>query len=112
MQTLVIPIPTDEITDWESFHTVFQIVFGFPDFYGRNMDAWIDCMSCLDDAEANMTKVCIDRGDLIVLKIDGVESFRRRCTEQYETLIACISSVNRRSQEIGEQPFLALLLSD
>ena len=32
-------------TDWESFHTVSAEVFGFPEFYGRNMNAWIDCLS-------------------------------------------------------------------
>jgi RNAse (barnase) inhibitor barstar len=24
------------------------MTFGFPDFYGRNMDAWIDCMTDID----------------------------------------------------------------
>lgn len=35
-------LPTERITDWESFHEVCREVFGFPDFYGMNMDAWID----------------------------------------------------------------------
>lgn len=48
MQTTIVDIPAHEITDWDSFHDVFKRVFGFPDFYGRNMDAWIDCMTDLD----------------------------------------------------------------
>ncbi len=47
----VVRLDCDRITDWESFHSLFAEVFGFPDFYGRNMNAWIDCMSYLDDSE-------------------------------------------------------------
>jgi len=43
------------ISDWNSFHDTFADTLGFPSFYGRNMDAWIDCMTCLDDPEAGMT---------------------------------------------------------
>ena len=51
----VVRMDCDRITDWESFHSLFAEVFGFPDFYGRNMNAWIDCMSYLDDSEGGMT---------------------------------------------------------
>lgn len=37
-----IPIPTNRITDWHTFHEVFAATLGFPDYYGRNMNAWID----------------------------------------------------------------------
>ncbi|MFN7542324.1 MAG: barstar family protein [Acidobacteriota bacterium] len=39
MKPSVIKIPVDGITDWRTFHDVFQRTFGFPSFYGRNMDA-------------------------------------------------------------------------
>lgn len=48
MQVEVLAIQLDEIKDWPTFHDVFQRTLGFPDFYGRNMDAWIDCMTSLD----------------------------------------------------------------
>ncbi len=32
-------IDANEITDKNSFHAVFASAFGFPEFYGRNMDA-------------------------------------------------------------------------
>ncbi len=35
----VVTIDTRRITDWETFHDVFAEVFGFPEFYGRNMEA-------------------------------------------------------------------------
>ena len=38
------------IVDKVSFHQVFAAAFGFPEFYGRKVAAWIDCMSSLDEA--------------------------------------------------------------
>ena len=49
----VVSIPTDRISDWESFHEVFSEVLGFPSFYGRNMDAWIDCLTSADGADGD-----------------------------------------------------------
>jgi len=53
MKTMVITIPADQIKDWDSFH--FQATVGFPDYYGRNMDAWIDCMTHIDDRGIGLT---------------------------------------------------------
>ncbi len=49
MDVKIVTVPVSEIKDWDTFHTVFAHVFGFPDYYGRNMNAWIDCMTYLDD---------------------------------------------------------------
>ncbi len=62
-----ISIDANGITDWDSFHDVFAKNFGFPDFYGRNMNAWNDCMTYLDDSEANLTSVQVAPGDVVVL---------------------------------------------
>jgi len=55
MQVVTVAIPTDEIQYWPTFHDVFQRVMGFPSFYGRNMNAWIDCMTSLDCPKDGMT---------------------------------------------------------
>ena len=41
----VVRIDGDRIVDWDTFHNVFTEAFGFPGFYGRNMNAWIDCLT-------------------------------------------------------------------
>jgi RNAse (barnase) inhibitor barstar len=111
MEPLVITVPVEHITDWPSFHDVFQRSFGFPDFYGRNMDAWIDCMTSLDTAEDGLTTVWVKTGQILILRIDDPFDFRRRCPEQYEALIECSAFVNFRRVEVGEPPVLALLFS-
>ena len=40
------------LTDWTAFHALSKAAFGFPDFYGNNLDAWIDCLSYLRDDDA------------------------------------------------------------
>jgi len=37
----VITVDCESTVDSESFHSVFSEAFGFPGFYGRNMNAWI-----------------------------------------------------------------------
>jgi RNAse (barnase) inhibitor barstar len=36
------------IADWDSFHTACANEFGFPGFYGRNGNAWIDCLTYIN----------------------------------------------------------------
>lgn len=104
----VITIPVERITDWPSFHDVFAQALGFPDFYGRNMDAWIDCMTYLDDG---LTTVTVPPGEVLHLRIDNPFEFKRRCPELYDALIECSAFVNYRRTVLGDPPVLALLLN-
>jgi RNAse (barnase) inhibitor barstar len=111
MKTTVVTIPVAEITDWPSFHTVFQRALGFPDFYGRNLDAWIDCMTSVDAPEDCLTTVNVQPGEILVLTVNDPFDFRRRCPEQFDALIECSAFVNFRRVEVGEPPLLAILLN-
>lgn len=108
MRTVTIPVK--KIVDWSSFHDTFHCELGFPDFYGRNMDAWIDCMTSVDTSSDGMTIATVQPGETLVLRIDEPFEFRRRCPEQYDALVECKAFVNFRRVEIGEPPVLALLL--
>jgi hypothetical protein len=108
MRATLVTLDTRQMTDWESFHSVFADAFGFPDFYGRNMDAWIDCMTYLDDPGARMTSVHSPPGGVLVLQLDYVDDFAARCPEQYNAVIECAAFVNWRRIELGEEAVLAL----
>ncbi|TAL30596.1 MAG: barnase inhibitor [Alphaproteobacteria bacterium] len=110
MDVKVITLPTDQITDWNSFHSVCKDVFGFPDFYGRNMNAWIDCMTSVDCAEDGMTTVNVADGGLLVIRVDNAAEFKKRCPEEHEALIECAAFVNYRRIDVKGQPVLALML--
>ncbi len=110
MQTQVVNIPAGKIVDWESFHDVFDEALGFPGYYGRNMDAWIDCFTHADDAESGMVANPIASGDLLTLAISDAAEFKQRCPKQFDALIECTAFVNYRRREVGNGPILALLI--
>jgi hypothetical protein len=49
----------------EDFHDIFNEAFGFPAFYGRNMNAWIDCLTSLDAPADGMTRVTVPKGGIL-----------------------------------------------
>lgn len=102
-------INSDLITDEETFHSVFSAACGFPGFYGRNMNAWIDCMGYLDDPSAGMTSVHVATGESLTLVIDGAASFKARCPALYEELMECAACVNQRCAEAGRAPILSVI---
>jgi hypothetical protein len=104
----LVRIDCDRITDWESFHAVFAETFGLPAFYGRNMNAWVDCMSYLDDPASGMTSVFAPPGGIVTLQLDRVNEFVDRCPEQYAALVECTAFVNWRRSSQGESAVLAL----
>jgi hypothetical protein len=104
----IIDVPMSQISDWDTFHDTFAATLGFPDFYGRNMDAWIDCLTYEDDG---MTAYPIDPGDVLTLHLLDCTHFRARCPEIYETLVKSAAFVNLRRIEVGERPILALAYS-
>lgn len=103
-----VTLDLNKIRDWPSFHEEFAAIFGFPDFYGRNMNAWIDCMTYLDDPDAGMSSVHCDHESVLALDLLSVQSFKKRCPDVYEALIDGIAFVNWRRMEIGDPPLLAI----
>ena len=96
------------IRDWQSFHDEFAVVFGFPEFYGRNMDAWIDCMTSLDKPENLMTRIHAADGEVMTLQLENVGSFREQHPELYAAIVDGLAFVNWRRLEVGERAILSL----
>ncbi|MDQ3798875.1 MAG: barstar family protein [Acidobacteriota bacterium] len=84
-------LETKRITDWASFHLVCEEAFGFPAYYGRNMNAWIDCMSSFETDE-----------EIIQVEITDTEDFNRRLPEIFDALVECTAFVNNRYINSGE----------
>ena len=101
----LVRIDARQIRDWDSFHDVFDAAFGFPGFYGRNLNAWIDCMGYLDDPGAQMTKVHGSASDPVVLRVDNIDSTP---SDIYEALVECAAIVNWRNTESGDPAILVL----
>ena len=94
----VIEIDASRIHDWESFHDVSAEALGFPPYYGRNLDAWIDCVDSLARED----------GAVLTLLISHGAAFRACCPEQYAALIECSAFVNWRRAVADEPSVVAL----
>jgi len=103
-----VKIDTRSILDWDTFHDIFSATFGFPSFYGRNMNAWIDCMSYLEDPDAGMSEITCNKGDFVVIELNEAKTFKERCREQYDAIVEGAAFVNFRNLEAGENPLLML----
>jgi hypothetical protein len=101
----VVCIDCSHISDWPSFHDVFATQMGFPPLYGRNLDAWIDCMTSLDAPEDGMTSIHCTPPDMVTLSLDHADTLP---ADIYQTLLDCAASVNRRQMEAGKPPVLAI----
>ncbi|HEY4354488.1 MAG TPA: barstar family protein [Acidobacteriaceae bacterium] len=108
MITSRVKLNCGNIRDWASFHEEFSRVFGFPSFYGKNMDAWIDCMSSLNAPDDGMSTVHCEPGSILTIDLENAADFARRCPEQYAALFSCAAFVNARRNEVGEPSVLAL----
>jgi hypothetical protein len=107
-----VSIDCARIRDWESFHDEFAAVFGFPAFYGRNMNSWIDCMTSLDEPAHGMTTVHAPRDHVLTMELESTAEFRRRCPELYAAIIECSAFVNWRRLEVGKPSVLAFSFRD
>jgi len=95
---MTVRIDARRILDEKSFHDVFASSFGFPNTYGRNLDAWVDCMGDLEPS-----------GGVVVLHLDHVDDLARRCPKLFEDLLNCCALANWRQIEIGRSsPMLVL----
>jgi hypothetical protein len=103
-----VKIDLREIIDWPSFHAVFKRVMGFPDFYGANMDAWIDCMTSVDAPDEGMSAIYAPLNGILVLALESVPDFKKRCPEIFDALVGCAAFVNWRRLEMGDSPVLSL----
>ena len=101
-------LPTSEIRNEKTFHAVCQRVFGFPGLYDHTMDAWVDCLSCLDDPAADMSSFTLAPGELLLIV---VPDSAKLTDEIFTALIDGTIAVNTRFVERGKPPAVALVLA-
>ena len=97
INTVTYKFDTKEIVDWDSFHDLFSTQCHFPSYYGRNMDAWIDCVGDLSESDT-----------LIIFQFENMNHLKDLQPEIFLALIDCASLANYREIEIGGNPFLLI----
>jgi RNAse (barnase) inhibitor barstar len=95
MKTII--IDGKSLTTEDAFHDRFASAFRFPDYYGRNMNAWIDCM----------TDHCPSHG-FISIHIENVSILKTEAQQLFESLVDCCAFINWRETSEGGAPLVAL----
>lgn len=98
------------IIDWPTFHQACKSAFGFPEFYGGNMDAWVDCMSYLRDDDG-MTRFRLQENEVLTITIANAAALRTAAPDILDDLQFCIEAINDRYTDYGEKAALALKLT-
>jgi hypothetical protein len=96
------------ISDWDTFHEACREAFGFPDSYGRTMNAWIDCLTRLDQGDG-MSRFRLTPHETLTVKVRGADAFAARCPVQALALVTATAAVNRRHVADGKWPMVALV---
>lgn len=102
-----IEIDLNTIKNWNDFHDIFAEKFGFPDYYGRNMNAWLDVMWDLKaPLEKSQIKVSCGENEMVVLDLLNVANCRKSNPEIFNELIDLVALTNKRWSERGLSPVL------
>jgi hypothetical protein len=101
----------EAIRDWPSFHAECRREFGFPEFYGNNMDAWVDCLSYLRDDDG-MSKFRLGTDEVLRIEIRHAAALRAHAPDIPEELAFCVEAINDRYADYGEPPALELVFTD
>ena len=88
----------------KDLHLVFKEKLGFPDFYGMNWDALIDCLSYLREPEAEMTKVYLEEDEVLLIYCNDLSKSKF----DSNVFIDVIEFVNARGLAWFNKPFVVL----
>lgn len=88
-----VKLDTKRISDWDSFHLVSKDAFGFPDFYGMNMNAWIDCLTYLREDDG-MSRFQLAKDEMLHIEVSDTENFNSRLPEIFDAFVECSAFVN------------------
>lgn len=95
-----------QVRDLQQIHEILAEAFLFPDFYGKNGHALIDCWSSLRFPEEGMTGITLGQDEVLLLEVKGVTRLGRLLMQ----FVAAVEAVNERAvKEMGQQPLIVLL---
>jgi hypothetical protein len=83
---------------------------GFPDFYGRNGNAWIDCLTYIDEGDG-MSRFVLQPQEILTIEVTHSDTFRSQAPDVLAGLVSMVQFVNYRFVERGKMQRLRLVLS-
>ncbi|WP_371169253.1 barstar family protein [Aliiroseovarius sp. 2305UL8-7] len=109
---MILRIDVGNVSSWKDFHDLFVRELGFPEFYGQNMNAWIDCMTSLDAPGDGLTTTHIEPGKVMTLYVQNAAKLKSAQPQIWEALNECSAFVNLRRIDVDMPPVLSLAYSN
>jgi hypothetical protein len=100
----------DNITSWDDFHRASRTAFGFPEFYGDNNNAWVDCLSYLDQDDG-LSAFVLDRDEVLELLLADYSEFAEKHPDIALGITQLVATVNSRYSERGDFLRVRLVLT-
>lgn len=97
-----------KVKTMDDFYDQLSDKLGFPDYFGRNGDALIDCLFSLRYPQDEMTSIHVSSDEYLLLELRGFSSVEQKIKD---TLITCIEFVSKKCKEKGQSPSIVLLLN-
>ena len=97
------------LTDIPAFHRECALAFGLPDFYGRNLDALIDCLSGVRDDDG-MSRFVLGPDEVLDIELQDAAIVSREAPAVLAALEDAVDEVNARHVELDLPPPLRLVL--
>jgi hypothetical protein len=106
MKFVNIELDFTDVQNLEDMHKELFQNFGFPDFYGRNFHAFIDCVSSLRHPEDGMTSFFLKDDEFLSIKVKSLAS----CSELIlNNFILAIENINER-ERLNSRPNMIYLI--
>lgn len=110
MKIVDIELDLSSVHSLLDLHKILMKVFGFPDFYGMNGNALIDCLTDIrvkGDKTTTMCDVYIESNEILAI---SVKNLSRKDEFIISELIIATEEVNRRSLNFLKVPSIYLSL--
>lgn len=108
MKEKKLSIDFSKLETMEDFHDEMKVLFGFPDFYGKNTHSLIDCLTSLRYPEDGMTSFTLEENEILLLEVNNLNY------KNHEMVVAFFSSiqyVNYRCTYLKDKESIIILLN-
>ncbi len=99
----VVVVDCSLISDRDTLHDVFADALGFPEYYGRNSSAWIDCMTWPNE---ECSSVSLAGDETFTVHLKDAQALKERAPQLLTDILEMSAFVNFRRIEVGEPPIL------
>ncbi|WP_370408177.1 barstar family protein [Tenacibaculum dicentrarchi] len=97
-----------EIKTLNDMHSMLKERFGFPDFYGNNVNALIDCLSSLRYPDHEMSDFLLDStDDVLIIELKNFSTCENIVVNHFLT---AIMGTNNKDRETNNSPSIYLSL--